>query len=201
MFWIKHINYEEADKVLKSIYNRVKGPGNKIDNILMAHSLRPHSLTGHMALYKNVIHHTNNTLPKWYLESLGVFVSFINQCDYCVKHHFEGLKRLWDDDKKSEAFLYALEHHSLDDFFEKKWFAGIAYAKALTLDPKSLQKKNIIDLKTLGFSDGEVLEINQVVSYFNYANRTVLGLGVHTQGDVLGLSPNNSDDPDNWTHQ
>lgn len=50
MFWIKHINYEEADKGLKSIYNRVKGPGNKVDNILMVHSLRPHSLTGHMAL-------------------------------------------------------------------------------------------------------------------------------------------------------
>jgi len=89
----------------------------------------------------------------------------------------------------------------LDDFFEKKWFAGIAYAKALTLDAKSLEKKNIIDLKTMGFSDGEILEINQVVSYFNYANRTVLGLGVHTKGDVLGLSPNNSDDPDNWSHQ
>ncbi len=201
MFWIKHINYEEADKVLKSIYNRVKGPGNKVDNILMAHSLRPHSLTGHMALYKNVIHNTNNTLAKWYLESMGVFVSFINRCDYCVEHHFEGLKKLWDDKTKSEAFLYALENNSLDDFFEKKWFAGLVYARMLTLEPKSLQEKNIIDLKNVGFSDGEILEINQVVSYFNYANRTVLGLGVHTKGDVLGLSPNNSDVPDNWNHQ
>lgn len=201
MFWIKHINYEESGGKLRSIYNRVKGPGNKVDNILMAHSLRPHSLTGHMALYKNVIHNSNNTLPKWYLESLGVFVSFINNCGYCVDHHFEGLKRLWNDDKKSSAFLQALENHRLVDFFEKKWFAGVDYAKKLTEHPGVLIKKDVEKLKSVGFSDGEILEINQVVSYFNYANRTVLGLGVHTKGDLIGLSPNNSDDPDNWEHQ
>lgn len=33
------------------------------------------------------------------------------------------------------------------------------------------------------------LEINQVVAYFAYANRTVLGLGVNTEGEILGLSP------------
>ena len=51
-----------------------------------------------------------------------------------------------------------------------------------------------------GFSHGEILEINQVVSYFNYANRTVLGLGCSTDGDILGLSPGNSSDPNDWSH-
>ena len=30
--------------------------------------------------------------------------------------------------------------------------------------------------------------------------RTVLGLGCSTAGDVIGLSPGNSDDPDDWNH-
>ncbi len=64
MFWIKHLTYKDAGPLLKKIYDRVGGPQKQIDNILMAHSLRPHTLTGHMALYKNVIHNTNNTLPK-----------------------------------------------------------------------------------------------------------------------------------------
>jgi len=55
-------------------------------------------------------------------------------------------------------------------------------------------------LRTAGWNDGEILEINQVVAYFNYANRTVLGLGVHTGRDIIGLSPNNSDDPNSWNH-
>ena len=52
-----------------------------------------------------------------------------------------------------------------------------------------------------GSSDGEILEINQVTAYFNYANRTVLGLGVNTDSDILGLSPGDSADSTNWQHQ
>ena len=201
MFWVNHISYEEADTSLKKLYDRVKGPNNQIDNILMVHSLRPHTLTGHMALYKNVIHNTNNTLPKWYLEVLGVYVSFLNHCDYCVDHHFAGLQKLWNDQDKSSAFYEALHHNSLQDHFDEKWFKGISYANMLTLNPRKISQNDVDHLKTIGFSDGEVLEINQVVSYFNYANRTVLGLGVHIKGDILGLSPNDSNDPDNWSHQ
>ena len=55
-------------------------------------------------------------------------------------------------------------------------------------------------MRKIGISDGEILEVNQVTSYFNYANRTVLGLGVHTEGDIIGLSPGNSNNPDDWNH-
>ena len=77
MSWIKEIPYEKASGQLKKIYDRVKGPNNTIDNVLSIHSLRPHSLTGHMALYKNVIHNSKNTLPKWYLETLGNLCKFL----------------------------------------------------------------------------------------------------------------------------
>jgi uncharacterized protein YciW len=60
---------------------------------------------------------------------------------------------------------------------------------------------DVTALRGAGWDDGEVLEINQVCAYFNYANRTVLGLGCSTKGDVLGLSPNNSDNPDDWGHR
>lgn len=56
-------------------------------------------------------------------------------------------------------------------------------------------------LREAGYDDGEILEINQVAAYFAYVNRTVLGLGCSTEGDVLGLSPNRSDHPDDWSHR
>ncbi|MEO0528356.1 MAG: hypothetical protein AAFZ89_14080, partial [Bacteroidota bacterium] len=40
---------------LKTIYNRIKGPSHTIDNVLKIHSLRPHTLAGHMTLYKSVL--------------------------------------------------------------------------------------------------------------------------------------------------
>lgn len=33
------------------------------------------------------------------------------------------------------------------------------------------------------------------------SNRTVLGLGVNADGDILGLSPDGSADPLNWRHR
>lgn len=54
---------------------------------------------------------------------------------------------------------------------------------------------------SLARAAGVVLEINQVVAYFACANHTVLGLAWSTEGDVIGLSPGNSDDPDDWGHR
>ncbi len=201
MSWIKTISYDEANSNLKRIYDRVKGPNNEIDNVLSIHSLRPHSLVGHMALYKNVLHNSNNALPKWYLESIGVYVSNLNNCSYCVEHHFAGLQKLLQNDKKAADFLQAVKSDSLEIFFDKKYFSGISYAKKLTMEIQNIEKEDVESLKTAGFSEGEILEINQVTSYFNYVNRTVACLGVNLKGDTLGLSPNDSNDPDNWNHQ
>ena len=200
MSWIEEIPYEAAKGQLKKLYERVKGPGNQIDNVLSVHSLRPHSLLGHMTLYKNVLHNRNNSLDKWYLEALGVYVSFLNACEYCVDHHFAGLKRLLNNDEKSANILQAVEGDQMEEVFEGKELAGFLYARKLTQEPANIIENEIVELRASGYSDGEILEINQVVSYFNYVNRSVLGLGVNTAGEILGLSPGDSEDPENWGH-
>ena len=80
---------------------------------------------------------------------------------------------------------------------------NIVFDKVIVLPyitPFKMTEKDIIAMRALGFSDGEILEINQVTAYFTYANRTVLGLGCNTEGDIIGLSPNNSEDPNDWGH-
>ena len=201
MTWINIIAYDNSEGRLRQLYDRVKGPDNNIDNIMMAHSLRPHSMDGHMALYKNVLHHSSNTVPKWFLETLGVLVSHINQCAYCVEHHFAGLRRLLNDDVRACAIRRALEDLSINDLFEAKERCALDYAAKLTEDAHMVGRAEIEAMRGAGFDDGQILEINQVVAYFAYANRTVLGLGVNTDGDILGLSPNNSDNPSDWSHR
>lgn len=200
MSWIKTIAFDAAEGKLKKLYKRVKGPDNNVDNVLKIHSLRPHTLEGHMVLYKAVLHHSGNTLPKWYLEALGCYVSHLNNCEYCLDHHFAGLQRLLNDDVKSNQFLEAVKNDTLDSFFDEKYASGASYAKKLTMNVQNIIEANFTTLKKSGFSEGEILEINQVVSYFNYVNRSVIGLGASTKGDILGLSPNQNDDPDNWGH-
>lgn len=200
MAWIKTISYTTADKNLRRIYDRVAGPDKTVDNVLSIHSLRPHTLVGHMTLYKSVLHNSNNTLPKWYLEAIGIYVSLLNACEYCVLHHSEGLRRLLNDDEKYQAIISAIKNEDLSSFFDKKYLSGLIYAKDLTINTVNVLEENVIELKNAGFTEGQILEINQVSSYFNYVNRTVLGLGVSVKGDILGLSPKDGEDPRNWNH-
>jgi len=201
MTWINVIPFDEATGRLRKLYDRVKGPDNNVDNIMMAHSLRPHTMEGHMAIYKNVLHHTNNSLPKWYLEAIGVYVSLLNECHYCIEHHYEGLvAELGGDRPRAEAIRKALEIKEPAQAVSEKEAAGLAYTARLTEQATAVCKNDIDSLRAAGFDDGEILEINQVTAYFSYANRTVLGLGINTDNDVLGLAPRNSENPEDWKH-
>jgi uncharacterized peroxidase-related enzyme len=198
--WINTISYDDSDGELRQLYDRIKGPDNNVDNIMMAHSLRPHSMVGHMTLYKYVLHHPRNTLPKAYLEAIGVYVSLLNNCHYCVEHHFAGMARLLGDPVRSDAIRQALKGRRPEAAFAGAELAGLNYAGKLTLSADKVEEGDIDALRQAGLDDGEILEINQVTAYFGYANRTVLGLGVGTDGDIIGLSPGDSTDPDNWSH-
>ena len=201
MPWIETVAYEDANGKLKALYDRVKGPDNNVDNIMMMHSLRPHTMEGHMALYKYVLHHRDNTIDKWFLETIGVWVSTLNKCEYCVKHHFAGLKRLLADDKKATQLKAAIDSDNIVAApLDKRQKTAMEYTRRLTHNLTSVLEDIIKKMRAAGYSDGEILEINQVAAYFNYANRTVLGLGCSIEGDILGLSPNNNNDPDDWGH-
>ncbi len=200
MTWIQTVPYEAASGRLRQLYDRVKGPDDNVDNIMMSHSLRPHTMEGHMTLYKYVLHHSANTVPKWFLEAIGTYVSRLNGCDYCVEHHFEGMRRILGDDARADALRAALDGGDPGAVFDARETSALRYAEALTLRPTSVTEAMIDDMRGAGFDDGEILEINQVTAYFAYANRTILGLGSTTEGDVLGLSPSDADNPDDWSH-
>ena len=201
MTWITTVAYEKSTGRVRELYDRIKGPGNNVDNIMMAHSLRPHTMEGHMAIYKNVIHHPRNTLPKWLLEAVGVYVSLINKCDYCVEHHYAGMRRLLDDDAQSDKIRAALQADDPGQAFDGRELAALEYAAALTRTPMEITSRDVDAMRAASLDDGEILEVNQVAAYFNYANRTVLGLGINKDGDILGLSPSDGEDMDNWSHQ
>lgn len=154
-----------------------------------------------MAVYKYVLHHKDNEIPKWFLEAIGVWVSSLNGCDYCVQHHFAGMKRLMRDDIRADALLAAITARDIAAMpLDAAEHAAMRYAQRLTHCPDDMSQSDVEALRLAGWDDGKILEINQVTAYFSYANRTVLGLGCSTQGDIIGLSPNNNADPEDWNH-
>ena len=201
MSWIATIEPQAAAGRLKKTYERITGPDGQIDNILKAHALRPHTLEGHMALYKSVLHHAGNKVSRRLLEAIGVYVSHLNGCAYCVEHHYAGLCRLLDDPERGPQIRRSVEDERPGQAFSGPALAALEYAAQLTRDPGRIEEADIEALRQAGLSDGEILEINQVTAYFAYVNRTVLGLGISLDGEVLGHSPSGQSDSDDWSHR
>ena len=201
MAFIEVIAPPKAEAKLAKLYKMIQSPDGQVDNVLQVHSLRPHTLQGHMAIYKAVLHHSSNRLPEWYLEAIGVLVSNLNECNYCAGHHAAGLERLLKQEGLDPGlYLKALQSVNPGEPFTSAQQSGLLYARKLTQSPGQVVEADIEVMRDAGFDDGEILEINQVAAYFAYANRTVSGLGVNTDNEVIGQSPATGDDNSGWTH-
>lgn len=184
--WIHMIPLEQAQGPLAAAYEKVKTPHGTVDNVMKAHSLRPHTMEGHVALYRSVLHSPDNTLPFWFLEVVASYVSMLNRCDYSLTHHFANARRLMADAPRAQAVWEALQQRQPQQVFEGKELALLVYAGKLTTGVADMVKADIDALHAAGCDDGQILEVNQVCAYFNYSNRLLNGLGVTTQGDVIG---------------
>ncbi len=184
--WIRMIPLLEATGLLKTLYDKVTTPHGTVDNVMRAHSLRPHTMDGHVVLYRSVLHNPDNTLPFWFLEVVASYVSISNRCTYSLTHHWANASRLIADPVRAARVREALDATRPELAFEGKERALLDYARKLTVAVGDMVRADIDALHAAGCDDGEILEVNQVCAYFNYSNRLLNGLGVTTEGDVIG---------------
>ena len=177
---------EMASSELKQALDEARTPHGTVDNVLRVHSLRPNTMKGHMALYKSCLHDGANTLPEWLQETIGSYVSILNSCEYSLLNHWKNAKFLINDKEKSEKIYSSLKKRRPQDCFTGVEFALMKYAENLTLRPSDMKKSDVDDLKKAGLDDGQILEANQIICYFNYVNRSINGLGVTNEGDIIG---------------
>lgn len=57
----------------------------------------------------------------------------------------------------------------------------LEYADKLTRTPWEMQPEDVEALRQAGFSDADILDINQVTGYFAFVNRLADGLGVELE--------------------
>ena len=184
--WIDTVDPECAEGELKALYDQVRTPHGTVDNVMKAHSLRPHTLEGHLVLYKSVLHNPANTLSLWFLETIASYTSIVNRCDYSLAHHFMNVRRLLADDARADRIYDALKADRPEDVFAGKELALLRYTRKLTAEVGAMQEPDVVALRDAGADDGEILEVNQVCAYFNFSNRLLNGLGVSTRGDIIG---------------
>ena len=184
--WIEMLSVRDATGLLKEAFEDAKTPSGTVDNVMRIHSQRPHTMLGHLALYRSVLHNSKNILPLWFLESVGVYTSILNKCEYSFTHHCSNMRRLLEDEKRADLIENALRSQTPEDAFSGKELALLRYTLKLTKNPGEIEFEDLKEVKLGGASEGEILEVNQVCAYFCYSNRTINGLGVSLEGDIVG---------------
>ena len=184
--WIEMLPVETATGPLKDAYDLAKTPAGTVDNVMRVHSQRPHTMVGHLTLYRSVLHHPDNTLPLWFLEAVGVYTSLLNECEYSFTHHCANMRRLLKDDERASTIETALRGQAPEAAFSGKELALLRYTGKLTSTPGKVEAADVEAAQAVGATDGEILEVNQVCAYFCYSNRTLNGLGVALAGDAVG---------------
>ena len=183
--WIKMISDDEANEELTEVLNLARTPHGTVDNVMRVHSLRPNTMKGHVILYRAALHDDSNTIPMWFQETISSYVSILNDCNYSYANHWKNAAHLIGDQAKATKIEKALLSKKPDLHFSGKELAMLNYAEKLTNTPGKMVESDVLDLKFHKIDDGQILELNQIVGYFNYVNRLLNGLGVTTSGDTV----------------
>jgi len=166
-------------------------PHGTVDNVMRVHSLRPSTMRGHVVLYRAALHDDENTIPEWLQETISSYVSILNDCPYSLANHWANARHLIADEARADIIEAALHARRPEDAFEGAELALLRYAEKLTIAPSSMAETDVVTLRSAGLDDGQILEANQIICYFNYVNRTLNGLGVTTDGDTIGYYAEN----------
>lgn len=182
---------EEASAELKAALDEARTPHGTVDNVMRVHSLRPSTMHGHVLLYRSVLHDDANTVPMWLQEMIASYVSALNDCAYSFSNHWANARHLMVTQRgMAPALADSIETALKDDapelVFDGAELAMLHYARKLTREPGVMAEDDITVMRRHGVDDGEILEVNQIVGYFNYVNRLLNGLGVTLEGDVVG---------------
>lgn len=173
MAWIKILDEQQADGALRKVYDHIRKARGKVANILKVQSLRPRAMEGHIDLYESIMFESSN-ISRQEREMIAVAVSSANHCAYCVAHHSEALRYYWHDPTMVQSLIERGE--AMDLSMREKTI--LHYAMKLTRQPDKIEQNDVEALRNQGLSDVDILDVAQVVAYFNFVNRMAIGLGV-----------------------
>lgn len=173
MSWIKTVDPDSADGALKEMYAEIFNKRGKIANVMQVHSLNPASLRLHIDLYEQIMFGKSG-LSREERELTAVMVSAANKCSYCIVHHGEALNQYWQNEEKLVRLVDNFKFAGLPS----RQKALVEYAVKLTSTPHKVTQDDIETLRNHDLSDEDILDLDLIISYMNFANRIISGLGV-----------------------
>jgi uncharacterized peroxidase-related enzyme len=172
--WVRTVEWADATGTLKEAYDwQAERLGEPTDFTKLG-SLYPDIVMERLRLYRAVEACPSSLAPAE--RQLAAFVtSLVNGTTHCASGLRVKLAELGvDDDVRAAIEADPRDPRTGDDRLD----AILSYAAALTASPATVDVALVQRLRDVGLDDLEVVDLNDMVAYYNYINRVANGLGM-----------------------
>ncbi len=170
MPWIGTVPWSESEGVLREAYDWQAASLGEPTEFTQLGSLYPEIVMERLRLYKTV-EGCNSGLSDLERRVAAYVTSMANETPHCSSGLVHRLRDLGVPVEELPRALH--EDERLD--------AIARYAEKLTREPQHMQQADVDHLRDAGLDDLQILDLNNIVAYFNYINRVANGLGLKTE--------------------
>ncbi len=174
--WIDYVSPEDAEGPLASSYDWQAASLGEPAEFTMLGSLYPDIVQRRLELYKTV-EGCPSDLSQIERQSAAWVTSLLNGTAHCGS----GLRLKLASLGVAEETLQHIEANpDAVNTGDARLDAICAHAAKLTSSPTEMAESDVQQLRSLGLSDLDIVDLNNMVAYYNYINRVVMGLGLRS---------------------
>ncbi len=174
--WIETVDPDDATGVLAEAYERQRSVRGRVEDFTKLGSLYPDLSNTRLTLYK-VVDACPSKVPEWAKHAIALTTSVLNRTQHCASGLGERLVEAgMDQSLVEEIYARPLDARTGDDAVD----ALLSYVRKVVLASWEVTEDDIEELRSHGWSDLDILDANNISSYYCYINRVANGLGLKT---------------------
>jgi uncharacterized peroxidase-related enzyme len=175
MAHIRQIEFDEATGELAEFYIEMMKDVGSVPNIVKLSSLNVAAMSSAQGLYRAALYQDSVGLSRLEKEIVATAVSLLNGCGYCVESHAATIDDLAPDDSPRSLVLGGPE---IWQALPLRLQTLLRFAERLTNTPNDMTSSDVEELRDQGLVDEDILDLVQLIGYFNYVSRLATALGV-----------------------
>ncbi|MGC2183422.1 MAG: peroxidase-related enzyme [Terriglobales bacterium] len=179
---IKVVEDDDATGAVAEAYEywRASSGRKKVPGIIKCLSARPDFLKQSVD-FSNTLQFSEGHLSRRHKEMLGSYVSFLNDCPYCLDSHAFFLKTQGASEQTMHAFLAGdLDNAELTPAEQ----VLMRYAELVTRAAYRTTPEDVQELRDAGWKEEQIAEAAYIIALFNMFNRIANAFGVPVQNYV-----------------
>jgi uncharacterized peroxidase-related enzyme len=174
--WIASIDPGDATGPLAEAYQSQVDKIGRVTELTQIGSLYPDLVAARLRLYA-VVDATPSSVPDHVRRAVALLTSVLNGCLFCTVGQTEKLTEAGHGEL-ARAIKDNPEGVTTGD---ARTDAAIGYARKLVTDPRHIAEADVTALREAGWSDLDILDINNISAYYCYINRVAAGLGLQRE--------------------